>query len=78
MPENGLKGGAIGENGAMETRCARCEALMSCNPEGDCWCAELPRGPVPVVKAGERTGCLCRHCLEEQLREHEREGKGIE
>ncbi|HEY5070253.1 MAG TPA: hypothetical protein VII37_10695 [Candidatus Acidoferrum sp.] len=51
---------------------------MSCNPEGDCWCAELPHGPVPVVKAGETTGCLCRNCLEEQLREHEREGKGVE
>jgi len=59
----------------METRCARCDAPMSCNPEGDCWCAELPPGPMPVLKAGETTGCLCRNCLVERLREHERQVK---
>ncbi|MDP9337652.1 MAG: hypothetical protein M3P45_02170 [Acidobacteriota bacterium] len=52
----------------METRCARCGATMSCNPEGDCWCKELPLGPMPVLKAGEAEGCLCRECLERQLR----------
>src|ERR1700733_5262332 len=78
IPQNGLRGGAIGENGAMETRCARCGALMSCNPEGDCWCAELPHGPVPVLKAWETSACLCRTCLEERLREDPVEGRHTE
>jgi hypothetical protein len=52
---------------------------MSCKPEGGCWCAELPRGPMPVLQAGETTGCLCRNCLEEQLRAlEERQGKSAE
>lgn len=37
---------------------------MSCDPEGDCWCAELPnKMPVPYAQAG----CLCRDCLTAQL-----------
>jgi hypothetical protein len=63
---------------AMETRCARCDAPMSCKPEGGCWCAELPHGPMPVVAAGEVEGCLCRSCLEKQLREDRVEGRGAE
>jgi len=42
---------------------------MSCLPEGGCWCAELPRGPMPVITAGstEAVGCFCRECLSKQL-----------
>jgi hypothetical protein len=69
--------GAMGENSGMDTRCARCHAPMSCKPEGDCWCAELPHGPMPVLTAGETTGCLCRNCLVEQLQELERQGKSV-
>jgi hypothetical protein len=32
---------------------------MTCQPEGGCWCAELPHVPMP---AGDE-GCLCRNCL---------------
>ena len=76
----------------MDTRCARCDAAMSCDPAGDCWCKELPHGPMPMAnivepqsrQAGEQhsleardkptplpvaeTGCLCRDCLERDLR----------
>jgi len=39
---------------------------MDCQPEGGCWCAELPALlPVP---APESAGCLCRSCLEERMR----------
>ena len=51
----------------METRCARCGTAMSCEPEGGCWCAELPHGPMPEVLAGEAAECLCRSCLEKKL-----------
>jgi hypothetical protein len=33
---------------------------MTCQPEGDCWCAELP--PVAPMPADSK-GCLCRKCL---------------
>jgi hypothetical protein len=66
------------ENDAMETRCTRCDATMSCNPEGDCWCLELPHGPMPALKAGEAEGCLCRSCLEKQLRKDRLEGRRTE
>ncbi len=32
---------------------------MTCQPEGGCWCAELPHVPMPT---GDE-GCLCRNCL---------------
>jgi hypothetical protein len=54
---------------AMETRCSKCGAPMSCTPEGDCWCMELPHGPMPLPGAGEAEGCLCRTCLERKLHE---------
>jgi Leucine-rich repeat (LRR) protein len=48
----------------METFCSQCQAPLSCQPEGGCWCAELPnKMPVPDAKAG----CLCRDCLTAQL-----------
>lgn len=53
----------------METRCAQCGAAMSCNPQGKCWCKELPKGPMRVSE--ELEGCLCRGCLEGRLKEIE-------
>jgi hypothetical protein len=66
---------------------------MSCNPAGDCWCKELPYGPMPVgnilepqshqagpqppskvgtgatlPQATGATGCLCRDCLQQDLK----------
>jgi hypothetical protein len=32
---------------------------MTCQPEGGCWCAELPKIPMPA----DAKGCLCRTCL---------------
>ncbi len=33
---------------------------MTCQPEGGCWCAELPRVvPMPT----DARGCLYRNCL---------------
>jgi len=33
---------------------------MTCQPEGGCWCAELPHvAPMPT----DTKGCLCRNCL---------------
>src|SRR6266478_4975413 len=48
----------------METRCSRCNAPMICNPKGNCWCAELPHGPMPT----ETDSCLCRDCLLKDLK----------
>jgi len=48
----------------METRCARCNALMSCEPEGKCWCGDLP----PRAAAPQGECCLCRGCLEHDLK----------
>jgi hypothetical protein len=51
-------------NPLVETRCARCNAPMTCQPEGNCWCAELP----PRLTQPQPGGCLCRSCLEHDLR----------
>jgi hypothetical protein len=32
---------------------------MTCQPEGGCWCAELP----PCVPLPDAKGCLCKKCL---------------
>jgi hypothetical protein len=37
----------------MEICCVRCGAAMSCDPAGDCWCKELPHGPMPTTKIVE-------------------------
>jgi hypothetical protein len=37
---------------------------MTCNPEGNCWCGELPHGPMPV---DSKEGCLCPECLKKAL-----------
>ncbi len=36
---------------------------MTCQPEGGCWCAELPH--VPMTAGVE--GCLCRNCLRAKI-----------
>jgi hypothetical protein len=36
---------------------------MTCQPEGGCWCAELPRVPMPA----DTKGCLCRTCLRAKI-----------
>src|SRR4051812_46732600 len=61
----------------MKTRCSRCQAPMfcaltgatSCDPQGACWCADLPHGPMPGKSAGpaESADCLCPVCLCKQL-----------
>ena len=48
---------------SMETRCARCNSPMTCQPEANCWCKELPALPMPK----ENSGCLCRECLKNEL-----------
>ena len=59
------EGATGGDTAWMETKCARCGAAMRCEPEGACWCFELPRVPMP--KPGKATGCLCRECLMERI-----------
>lgn len=50
----------------MQTHCARCRAPMTCQPEGGCWCGELPHLPMPAE--GESKDCLCRACLLEKIK----------
>jgi len=52
----------------METRCAQCNAPMTCLRESGCWCAELPHVvPMPAADA-QFTDCLCRACLLEKIK----------
>jgi len=44
----------------VEKQCSQCGAAMICQPEGGCWCAELP--PVVPMPTDDE-GCLCRACL---------------
>jgi hypothetical protein len=55
----------------VETRCAQCGAAMTCQPEGGCWCAELPHVPMPT----DAGGCLCRNCLRAKIEELQNPGK---
>jgi hypothetical protein len=48
-----------GHHQQVEKRCAQCGAAMTCQPQGGCWCAELPHIPMPA----DGEGCLCRNCL---------------
>jgi hypothetical protein len=50
----------------MQKLCAKCGAAMTCQPEGGCWCADLPHVPLPANL--ESTGCLCRTCLLEKIK----------
>jgi hypothetical protein len=36
---------------------------MSCQPEGGCWCMELPKIPMPA----DAKGCLCPNCLRAKI-----------
>ncbi|PYT54202.1 MAG: hypothetical protein DMG43_07080 [Acidobacteria bacterium] len=47
----------------VETRCAQCGAAITCQPEGGCWCAELPHVQIP---AGAKA-CLCPNCLRAKI-----------
>jgi hypothetical protein len=47
----------------METHCNNCNAPMTCNPDGHCWCAELPH----IEMHSDATACLCRKCLMQVL-----------
>jgi hypothetical protein len=49
----------------MEKVCSQCGAKMVCEPEGGCWCAELPH--VVAVPGEGGKGCLCRDCLMEKI-----------
>jgi hypothetical protein len=48
---------------SVETKCAQCGAAMTCQPEGGCWCAELPKIPIPA----DAEGCLCANCLRAKI-----------
>ena len=54
---------------SVETHCSQCGAAMTCQPEGGCWCAELPNcAPMPKASAqGEAEGCLCLNCLHAKI-----------
>ena len=55
--------GKLGHHRSVETRCTQCGAAMTCQPEGGCWCAELPKIPMPA----DAEGCLCRNCLRAKI-----------
>ena len=50
----------------MQTRCSKCGSEMTCQPEGNCWCFELPR--ISMSSEVESKGCLCRACLLEKIK----------
>jgi len=56
---------------SMQTKCAQCGAAMTCQPEGGCWCAELPRVPLPA----DAEGCLCPDCLRAKIAALQRPGE---
>jgi hypothetical protein len=49
----------------MDIHCSQCKAPLTCQPEGDCWCADLPN--ILPVPDGNLEGCLCRDCLTKRL-----------
>ena len=54
----------------VQTKCAQCGAAMTCQPEGGCWCGELPRVPMPI----DAKGCLCPDCLRARIAELQKPG----
>jgi hypothetical protein len=52
----------------MNTNCSRCNAPMICDPQGDCWCKELPPLPAP----DDSKGCYCASCLKSSIEESAR------
>jgi hypothetical protein len=63
--------GKLRHHRSMETRCAQCGVAMTCQPEGGCWCAELPHVPMPT----DAEGCLCRNCLLAKIEALQNPGK---
>jgi hypothetical protein len=61
----------LGHDRSVETRCAQCGAAMTCQPEGGCWCSELPKIPMPA----DAEGCLCRNCLLAKIEALQNPGK---
>ena len=61
----------LGHHRYVQTKCAQCGAAMNCQPEGGCWCAELPKVPTPA----EAEGCLCRNCLLAKIEALQKPGK---
>ncbi|MGB2664706.1 MAG: hypothetical protein WAK48_11925 [Candidatus Acidiferrum sp.] len=47
---------------------------MTCQPEGGCWCFELPHLPMPPD--AQTAGCLCRTCLLEKIKAAEAKAGG--
>jgi hypothetical protein len=50
----------------MTTLCSRCAAVMTCKPEGECWCMNLPPA-LPLPSSGYDK-CLCRKCLTDDIK----------
>jgi len=50
----------------MQKQCPQCGASFTCDPQGHCWCAELPHLPLPPD--WQATSCLCRACLLEKIK----------
>jgi hypothetical protein len=44
---------------------------MTCQPEGGCWCAELP--PIPMPTNAKK--CLCEKCLRARIEALRESGK---
>jgi len=53
-------------NFPVETRCAQCNAPMTCQKEPGCWCSDLPHLPMPAE--WQSSSCLCRACLLEKIK----------
>jgi hypothetical protein len=47
---------------------------MTCQQETGCWCAELPKIPMPA----NDEGCLCRGCLMAKIEALQRAAKSKE
>jgi hypothetical protein len=59
----------------VPTECPICHVSFDCNPQGRCWCLDLPHGPMPATEKG----CLCPDCLAKRsfhpLKEYPRPGQ---
>jgi len=57
---------ARGHTACMQKQCPQCGVSFICEPEGHCWCGELPHLPLPADL--QATSCLCRACLLEKIK----------